>query len=206
MLSCSHSAARPTAERPRAGSPGPQDLSATITAMSPHVEPCLCLPAEELEGLRDYLILEISQEQHHDGEPRLAVERVFESLATQIRLKADAMATISNSPMLTDREAAATLSVDRNTIDSLRCSSTLLALPSEDGYRYPLFQFDTDRSAVHDSARVVNEMLNAKTDPWGAAGWWLFPHDRLGARPADIVASSQLRLVAAAKAVTEPVG
>ena len=181
-------------------------MSATVTAVSPHLDPCLCLPAEELEGLRDYLISEISQEQHHDGEPRQAVERVFESLVAQIRLKADAMATISNSPMLTDREAAATLNVDGDIVDSLRCNSTLLAIPSEGGYRYPLFQFDTDLSTIHNSVRVVNELLNARTDPWGAAGWWLFPHDRLGARPADIVASSQLRLVAAAKAVTEPAG
>ena len=125
-----------------------------------------------------------------------------------------------------ERRANATeaLGIDQpGAVESLRVSSLLLAIPSDGGYLYPRFQFDTQRRAVHDTASEVNQPLEANKSPWGTAGWWLFGNDRVGARPADLIGDHQPqyrgdsgcagdgaglrnRLIAAAKAVTEPVG
>jgi hypothetical protein len=33
----------------------------------------------------------------------------------------------------------------------------------------------------------VNERLNAAADPWGVTCWWVDPHARLDAVPADLL-------------------
>jgi hypothetical protein len=55
------------------------------------------------------------------------------------------------------------------------------------GHEYaPAFQFDRD-GRVLEAAAIVNQILDADDDPWGAASWWLTPHATLGGIPADLV-------------------
>ena len=183
-------------------------------------------PEQDLSSLSDYLIWQIDIEQELGGDARRAVERVFGELAEQSRLRTAARATILAEPMCTEKDAAAALGIDQpGAVESLRVSSLLLAIPSDGGYLYPRFQFDTQRRAIHDTASEVNQLLEAHKNPWSVASWWLFSNDRVGARPADLLgdrqpqrrsgsgsadagdgARSRNRLIAAAKAVTEPVG
>ena len=181
-------------------------------------------PEQDLASLSDYLMWQIDIEQDLGGDARRAVERVFDELAAQSRLRAEARAAILAEPMFAEKDAAAVLGIDQpGAVESLRVSSLLLAIPSDGGYLYPRFQFDTQRRAIHNTASEVNQLLEANKSPWGVAGWWLFGNDRVGARPADLLGDHQPqgdsgcaaagdgsslrnRLIAAAKAVTEPVG
>ena len=181
-------------------------------------------PEQDMTSLSDYLMWQIDIEQELGGDARRAVERVFGELAVQSRLRSEARVTILAEPMFAEKDAAAALGIDQpGVVESLRVSSLLLAIPSDGGYLYPRFQFDTQRRAIHDTASEVNQLLEANKSPWGTAGWWLFVNDRVGARPADLIGDHQPqhrgdsdcvgdgsglrnRLIAAAKAVTEPVG
>ena len=183
-------------------------------------------PEQDLASLSDYLMWQIDIEQDLGGDARRAVERVFDELAAQSRLRTEARAAILAEPMFAEKDAAAVLGIDQpGAVESLRVSSLLLAIPSDGGYLYPRFQFDTQRRAIHNTASEVNQLLEANKDPWGVAGWWLYSNDRVGARPADLLGDRQPqgdsgcaaagagdgsslhnRLIAAAKAVTEPVG
>ncbi|KAA5828796.1 hypothetical protein F1721_27630 [Saccharopolyspora hirsuta] len=62
----------------------------------------------------------------------------------------------------------------------------LIRLPGEDGDRWPAFQFDAD-GAPRELVRTVNRHLQAASDPWGAADWWLGPNDGLGGIPAQLI-------------------
>lgn len=55
--------------------------------------------------------------------------------------------------------------------------------------RLPAFQFDAD-GRPHDVVLAVNYLLDAYSDPWGVADWWLGPNALLGAVPAEHVGTS----------------
>ena len=149
-------------------------------------------PEQDLASLSDYLMWQIDIEQDLGGDARRAVERVFDELAAQSRLRTEARAAILAEPMFAEKDAAAVLGIDQpGAVESLRVSSLLLAIPSDGGYLYPRFQFDTQRRAIHNTASEVNQLLEANKDPWGVAGWWLYSNDRVGARPADLLGDRQ---------------
>ncbi|TDU30547.1 abortive infection bacteriophage resistance protein [Arthrobacter sp. JUb115] len=68
-----------------------------------------------------------------------------------------------------------------NMVRSLRSQSSLLALQLENGSQayFPLFQFDPDQKRINPAVEYINQRLEVRKDPWGAAHWWQSPHDSL---------------------------
>ena len=144
------------------------------------------------------------------GEPRHVLDEAGQALMAQARLQGEAIQTIWREPMLEPKDAAVALgakATNREKVRQYRERSWLLGLPSGRGYLYPAFQFDPDRRDVFAEVRAVNERLEAASDPWGVASWWISGHARLGARPADLVGTHRGDdLVAVAAAGAELVG
>ncbi|MET7510299.1 hypothetical protein [Streptomyces albidoflavus] len=79
----------------------------------------------------------------------------------------------------------------------------LIRLSGEGGPRVPRFQFASD-GAVRAVVLDVNRLLEAETDPWGAADWWLSPHAWLGSPPADLLGTpAEAQLPDLARLLTE---
>ncbi|MFI0486632.1 hypothetical protein [Actinomadura sp. 9N215] len=69
--------------------------------------------------------------------------------------------------------------------------------------RLPAFQFDADGRPLPVVLRI-NEILGARTDPWGVASWWLDPNARLRDAPFRLLGRMPDEdLTAAASAVVE---
>lgn len=69
--------------------------------------------------------------------------------------------------------------------------SHLIRLPGPDStWKFPAFQFATDASPWP-VVQEINELLNAENDPWGVVCWWVDPHERLNAAPADLLGMGQ---------------
>lgn len=80
---------------------------------------------------------------------------------------------------------------NRVDVENLRASGQLLALPSAQGLLYPKFQLKNDQSLYREVA-AINLKLDAKSDPWGVASWWLSPHGRLGdSSPASLLGTER---------------
>ena len=185
---------------------------------------------QDYQSLIDYLEWQIELGTERGDSPLDAFKKVRSELQDQARLRAEARKTIQQEDMYSERQAAVALGAeetDLSEVEALRGRSWLIGLPSRDGYRYPTFQFDRAQMDVYEVVRTVNVLLGARDDPWSAASWWLFPNDRLGNCPANLVVLSQVaapsdplrkhpaeddakywadHLIAAAKAVTDPVG
>ena len=128
----------------------------------------------------------------------------------QAQVQGEAIRTIWREPMLEPRDAALALGANRTNREKVRRyreRSWLLGLPGARGYLYPAFQFDPRRRDVFTEVRAVNERLEAASDPWGVASWWVSRHARLGARPVDLVGTDRADdLATVAEAVIEPIG
>lgn len=133
-------------------------------------------------------------------------------LASWLRLAEPLRDLVSgrSSPTADEVERAATawlLDAPALGVDELRASGQdpedpdLIRLDGADGSgRWPAFQFGTDGSAVP-VVRVVNRLLDAADDPFGAADWWLGDNGGLGDAPARLIGSiPDERLIAAARA------
>ena len=144
------------------------------------------------------------------GEPRQVLDEAGQAIMAQARLQGEAIQAIWREPMLEPKDAAVALGArptNREKVRQYRERSWLVGMPSGRGYLYPAFQFDQERRDVFAEVRAVNERLEAASDPWGVASWWISPHARLGARPADLVGANRGDdLVAVATAVAELVG
>ncbi|WP_329417734.1 hypothetical protein [Streptomyces sp. NBC_01268] len=57
------------------------------------------------------------------------------------------------------------------------------------GDRYPRFQFEEGTDRPLPVVGVINRLLMADRDPWGAADWWLGGNSWLGGVPADLLGS-----------------
>jgi hypothetical protein len=81
----------------------------------------------------------------------------------------------------------------------------LLRLDRPDGgQQWPSFQFAA--YGAFPVVRTVNLMLDAETDPFGVADWWLGGNAWLDGRPSDLIgAVPDEQLLRAARAVTEEV-
>ena len=147
-----------------------------------------------------------------------------EALRVPSRLRSAARHEVLEEQMLSEGEIveAVRYRADSQDIAAWRVQSILLALPINDGYLYPKFQLDQDGN-LHEVVQRVNTILNATDHPWGVASWWYSKHTRLGGRPADLVSDASAvsesvdspddgmhgkaaALIAAAQAVTSPVG
>ena len=144
------------------------------------------------------------------GEPRHILDEFEQTVLLQIQLQGEAVRTIWREPMIEPRDAAVALGANRANREKVRRyreRSWLLGLLAGRGYLYPAFQFDAERRDVFPEVRAVNERLEAASDPWGVASWWVSRHDRLGARPLDLVGTDRADdLATVAEAVIEPIG
>lgn len=147
---------------------------------------------------------------HVAGTPAQLLDDLGRSMVERARIRGEAIRTIWQEPMLTPAAAAMALGArktNREKVRRQRDRSWLLGLPSDGGYLYPAFQFDPERRGVFAEVRRVNELLEAATDPWGVASWWISVHDGLDARPADLVGTGRADdLVEVAEALLEPIG
>lgn len=67
----------------------------------------------------------------------------------------------------------------------------LIRLPRPDGtWQMPAFQF-AEAAVPRPIVREINELLDAEGDPWGVTCWWVDPHERLNAAPADLLGTGQ---------------
>jgi len=78
--------------------------------------------------------------------------------------------------------------------------SRLIRLTHPDrGVQLPAFQF-TGAGRPRPVVQEVNEQLDAAADPWGVTCWWVDPHARLGAVPADLLGQQRDALILRAAA------
>ena len=144
------------------------------------------------------------------GEPRHVLDEVEQTVLLQAQVQGEAVRTIWREPMLEPRDAALALGANRTNREKVRRyreRSWLLGLLAGRGYLYPAFQFDPRRRDVFTEVRAVNERLEAASDPWGVASWWISRHARLGARPVDLVGTDRADdLATVAEAAVEPIG
>ena len=159
---------------------------------------------------------------------RVLLDESEQVLAAPSRLRDAVRRELLHQPMFSADDIVANhhARLDTSDLDEWRTRSILLALPTEDGYRYPQFQFAANWT-LYEVVREINERLDAVQDPWGVASWWFSEHVRLGGRPADLVDPDSAgmesddrhaagvsdrtqvhvgALVAAAQAITGPVG
>ncbi|MYB73800.1 MAG: hypothetical protein F4X68_07565 [Acidimicrobiia bacterium] len=163
--------------------------------------------------LRSWLALLASQEEttwQIGGQPRHVLDAAEHLVLAQTRLRGQAIDTIWQMPMLGPKDAAVALGAketNRERVRQHRGRSWLLGLPRDRGYLYPAFQFDPLRRDVFSEVRAVNELLDAVSDPWGVASWWVSKNARIGAAPSELVGTGRSDdLLALAGAVLEPVG
>ena len=144
------------------------------------------------------------------GEPRHVLDEVEQTVLLQAQVQGEAIRTIWREPMLEPRDAALALGANRTNREKVRRyreRSWLLGLPSGRGYLFPAFKCDDERRDVFLEGRAVNDRLEAASDPWGVASWWISRHARLGARPVDLVGTDRADdLATVAEAVIEPIG
>ncbi len=165
---------------------------------------------EEIRGLLHRLRSRNSVVSAIGGGPQRCLGEIERSLTEQIVIQGEARASIWSREMFESRAAAAALGAkptNREKVRRYRERSWIIALPHGQRKLYPAFQFDLNRREVFPVVRAVNELLVARDDPWGVASWWVSRNARLGAAPAELVATGRSDdLVAAAEAVIEPVG
>lgn len=92
-------------------------------------------------------------------------------------------------------------------VNARRRRGELIGLLHANRYLFPAFQLDEERGEVRPLVREVNRLLDAASDPWGAASWWFSPNSRLrGGRPADLIDSKSDDVLLAAQSLGARVG
>lgn len=148
------------------------------------------------------------------GEPRRVVDSAASAdhLMRQARIAGESVAAIWDQELLTSGETARRLGAkptNREKVNAQRRRSWLLGVPRHRGrqYLYPAFQIDPARREVFSEARKVNQLLDAASDPWGVASWWVSVNGRLDARPMDLLGTPDAgSIVHAAAAMRQPLG
>ena len=83
-----------------------------------------------------------------------------------------AMAEIMRQPMFSEQELVEFFGGQPEAlgrIEAQRASSRLLALPTDQGYFYPRFQFDTEQAAIYEAVCEVNQLIEAGAPTPGAS-------------------------------------
>ncbi|MFB9782844.1 hypothetical protein [Rhodococcus baikonurensis] len=97
------------------------------------------------------------------------------------------------------RILAPTSEAPRSVAQKRRKAGELIGLPigARPNYRYPVFQFDTERHKIHDVVRHANLRLHVENDPYGAASWWMTTTELLdGNSPLEDLEAGQLTEIA----------
>ena len=186
------------------------DLASRLAACHPSL-------SGKARAVRSFLTIEASWQNLVDeiaGEPYRVVDFTTEAESSiqQTRLAGEAVAAIWDEDLLTSSEVARRLGAkpsNREKVNSLRRRSLLLGLPRDGGsrYLYPAFQIDAERLTLHPEVREVNQLLEAASDPWGVASWWISSNARLGGNPKDFIGTPEAEsIVQAARALIEPAG
>ena len=145
-----------------------------------------------VRGLLGYIGLQTDIARKRGESPQDAFERVCLELEAQSQHRAEAMAAILRGDMFSEEEAETALEAGTSAaFEERRHRSQLIGLPSQDGYRYPKFQFDLQHNDIYEVVAEVNEILGAGRDPWGAASWWLHPNEFVGDCPANLLTDAR---------------
>ncbi|MFD6857123.1 hypothetical protein ACFWCF_07235 [Rhodococcus sp. NPDC060090] len=111
---------------------------------------------------------------------------------TRARIETSARQQIFEHPHLEANDIAEVLqSRDKNRrspASRLRERSDIVGYEIGGRFLYPSFQFDAATAKVRPIVSEVNQLLDAKHDPWGVSSWWLSPSGWLedGQSPADL--------------------
>jgi hypothetical protein len=145
------------------------------------------------------------------GEPVIIDPSVLDDMTRVARVRGEAHRAVMQLPMLTSVGVAQVMgsgAKNREVARSLRERGRVIGLPDRASFVYPAFQFDPDRHAVWPAVATINDLIDARHDPWGVAGWWITPDRILGGRPVDFVGDPDRddQLISAAQAVVEPIG
>ncbi|MFC0451731.1 hypothetical protein [Rhodococcus jostii] len=118
---------------------------------------------------------------------------VTESIA-RARIETTARQAIFEHPHLEASDVADVLrsrdSNRRSPASRLRERGDIVGYEIGGRYLYPSFQFDSATAKVRPVVAEINQLLNAKHDPWGVSSWWISPSGWLqgGQSPADLAA------------------
>ncbi|MDE2744700.1 MAG: hypothetical protein OXI41_01770 [Chloroflexota bacterium] len=144
------------------------------------------------------------------SEPRVVHHQLMSAVVDQARIQGQVIQAVWRESMLNSGAAAEALGSkpdNRERVRQERLRSALLGLPQGARFLYPQFQFDRERRRIFPEVEELNRRLDALGDPWGVASWWVGHHDRLGARPMDLVGTARsYQLPEVADALFEPIG
>lgn len=125
------------------------------------------------------------------------VHSLVASAFRDLQIKAEARRAVLSIDMLDSTAVAELLGATgqnrREAASELRRRGQVLGVPiSGRKYVFPAFQFDpVDRTVIREAA-AVNAHLNARTDPWGVASWWISAHPRLdGQAPRHLLGTTR---------------
>ncbi|MEU2005807.1 hypothetical protein ACH47B_31195 [Rhodococcus sp. NPDC019627] len=83
--------------------------------------------------------------------------------------------------------------VNRAIAGNRRKEHRLLGLPLANKYRYPVFQFESDRKRINPIVEYANRELECDDDPWGTLDWWFSENEMIkGESPIDRLAQQRL--------------
>ncbi|MDI9940359.1 hypothetical protein QM806_33845 [Rhodococcus sp. IEGM 1351] len=69
--------------------------------------------------------------------------------------------------------------VNRAIAGNRRKEHRLLGLPLGNTYRYPVFQFESDRKRINPIVEYANRELECDDDPWGTLDWWFSENEMI---------------------------
>jgi hypothetical protein len=89
-------------------------------------------------------------------------------------------------PSLKTRDVEALLGCTRQAISERVRRHRLLALPLDDGYEFPAFQFGSDGAPLEGLPEILQQLLPLATTPYTIASWLAAPEAELaGAAPIE---------------------
>jgi hypothetical protein len=130
-----------------------------------------------LDEMAAYLRSLLGAERLVEGWSRPAPLR---DLLQEVAVTTEARQNIRAEPMLSAGEVSHRLGSRSTNLRQyaarLRRENHLLAVPvQKNRYLFPAFQFD-NKGQVFSVVPTVNQILDAESDPWGVASWWVEPH------------------------------
>ncbi|MDH6291825.1 hypothetical protein [Rhodococcus opacus] len=174
----------------------------------------------EMRGLADSSLVRFSLTSSRPANPELTPAALVEALTGAPRdaaghpqwhkLSADVVELETTTGPL---EYTLPISLERDTITSMEVSTILsepgkvnraiagnrrkehrlLGLPLGNKYRYPVFQFESDRKRINPIVEYANRELECDDDPWGTLDWWFSENEMISDEsPIDRLAKQRL--------------
>ena len=128
------------------------------------------------------------------GDPRNVLD--VDSVLADISIRSAARSAVLNTAMLDSHGVAAAVGVKgknlREAASDLRRKGDVVGVKVGQRYLYPAFQFDLGEQQVWPVVATVNHVLNAGSDAWAVASWWISENPRLGWRtPKDLIGTPE---------------